>query len=117
MLYTSSLRRSHLLALLGSLALGTALWTGALQGWPQAHSNESDHELARQALQAGKVLPLRTVLEQVERDYQGQVIKVEFEREDGLFVDDIRLLQSDGRLVKLELDARDGRLIKMKRKD
>ena len=76
-----------------------------------------DHELARQALERGQVLPLRTVIDRVEQQYHGQVIKVEFEREDGLFVYDIRLLQSDGRLVKLELDARDGRLIKMKRKD
>ena len=82
-----------------------------------ARAGDSDHELARQALQQGQVLPLRTVIDRVEQQYHGQVIKVEFEREDGLFVFDIRLLLSDGRLVKLELDARDGRLIKMKRKD
>ena len=117
MLYTSSLRRSHLLALLGSLALGTALWTGALQGWPQAHSNESDHELARQALQAGKVLPLRTVLDQVERQYQGQVLKVEFEHDDGRYIYEIRLLQADGRMAKLKVDAVDGKLLSIKRKE
>ena len=27
------------------------------------------------------------------------------------------LLQADGRMVKMEVDARDGRLLKMKRKD
>ncbi len=69
------------------------------------------------ALQQGKVLPLRTVIDQVEQQYQGQVIKVEFEREDGIFIYEIRLLQADGKVAKLEIDARDGRLIKMKRKD
>lgn len=82
-----------------------------------AQADDSDHELARQALQQGKILPLRTVMDQVERQYQGQVIKVEFERDDGLLVYEIRLLQNDGRLVKLKLDARDGSLLKMKRKD
>lgn len=116
MLYTSSLRRSHLLALLGSLALGTALWTGALQGWPQAHSNESDHELARQALQAGKVLPLRTVLDQVERQFQGQVLKVEFEHDAGRFIYEMRLLQANGQITKLKVDAVDGRVLSVRRK-
>ena len=61
-------------------------------------------------------LPLRTVLDRVEQQYQGQVIKVEFERDDGRFVYEIRLLQSDGKVVKLEIDAGDGSLISMKRK-
>ena len=86
--------------------------------WPiSGHAGPSDHEQARLALQQGKVLPLRTVIDQVEQQYQGQVIKVEFEREDGIFIYEIRLLQADGKVAKLEIDARDGRLIKMKRKD
>ena len=104
--FTHRLRR----LLPGVLLLG-ALGAG---GEPAVHE---DHDLARQALESGQVLPLATVLGKLAHEAPGQVLKVEFEREDGLFVYDIRLLQSDGRLVKLELDARDGRLIKMKRKD
>ena len=70
-----------------------------------------------QALQQGRVLPLRTVLDQVERDYQGQVIKVEFEHDDGRFIYEIRLLQSGGRVAKLKIDARDGKVLSFKRKD
>ena len=59
--------------LLASLLLMAA----ALASWTTpSDAGDSDHELARQALQQGRVLPLRTVLDQVERDYQGQVIKV-----------------------------------------
>ena len=75
------------------------------------------HELARQALEQGKVLPLRTVLEKIERDYQGQALKVEFEQDDGRFLYKIRLLQSDGRMVKLKVDAVDGRVLEIKRKE
>jgi uncharacterized membrane protein YkoI len=39
-----------------------------------------DHDRARQAVEAGEVLPLRTILERVERDYPGQVVEVELER-------------------------------------
>ena len=58
----------------------------------------------------------RTVLDKVEREHQGQVLKIEFEQEDGRFIYEIRLLQQDGRLVKLEVDASSGQVLKIKRK-
>ena len=76
-----------------------------------------DHAMALQALEQGRVLPLRTVLEKVERDYQGQALKVEFEQDDGRFIYEIRLLQSDGRMVKLKVDAVDGKVLETKRKE
>lgn len=105
----NKLRRSFalLIFLMGVLAAG-----GTLQA-----DDGDDHELARQALERGQVLPLRAVLEKVEREYQGQVLKVEFEREDGRFIYEIRLLQNDGRMVKLEVDASDGQVLKIRRKD
>lgn len=75
-----------------------------------------DHEQARQALQQGRVLALRQVLDGVERDFGGQVLKVEFESEDGHFIYEIRLLQSDGHLVKLKVDAVDGQVLEVRRK-
>jgi uncharacterized membrane protein YkoI len=90
----------------------------ALAAGPNAGlADESDHEQARQALQAGKVLPLRSVLDIVERDFPGQVVKVEFEEDDGEFIYEIRLLQSGGRLVKLKIDARDGKVLGVKGRD
>ena len=84
--------------------------------WLRADDHGS-HELARQALEQGRVLPLRTVLEKVERDYLGQALKVEFEQDDGRFLYKIRLLQSDGRMVKLKVDAVDGKVLETKRKE
>lgn len=75
-----------------------------------------DHELARQALEQGQILPLREVLGRVEQQYAGQVVKIEFEREDGRFIYEIRLLQTDGRVAKLEVDATNGEVLKIKRK-
>ncbi|HRL99717.1 MAG TPA: PepSY domain-containing protein [Acidovorax sp.] len=90
----------------------------ALGAGPALHADEGghDHDRARQALEQGQVLPLRTVLDRVEREYQGQALKVEFEQDDGRFIYEIRLLQRDGRLVKLKVDAVDGRVLKIKRK-
>jgi len=101
-----------LLRVLLPLALAVGAWGagGAL------HAGERDHDLARQALQQGQVLPLRTVLDRIEREYQGQVLKIEFEHDDGRYIYEIRLLQKDGRMAKLEVDAVDGRVLKIKRK-
>ncbi|WP_416401005.1 PepSY domain-containing protein [Alicycliphilus denitrificans] len=98
------------IATLLALVLGTLGAGGAL------HADEGDHELAREALRQGQVLPLRQVLDKVEREYQGQVLKIEFERDDGRYVYEIRLLQKDGRMAKLKVDAVDGRVLKIKRK-
>ncbi len=84
------------------------------------HADErdhADHDIARQALEQGKVLPLRTVLEKVERDYQGQAVKVEFEQEGGRYIYEIRLLQNDGRMAKLKVDAVDGKVLDVRRKE
>jgi len=81
------------------------------------YADDDDHDLARQALEQGKVLPLRTVLDRVEREYKGQALKVEFERDDGRFVYKIRLLQPDGRIAKLKVDAVDGRVLGVKRRE
>ncbi|MDD3935285.1 MAG: PepSY domain-containing protein [Rhodoferax sp.] len=82
---------------------------------------ESDHDRARQALEAGEVLPLGTVLERVGRDHPGQVLDVELEldKHGGVarWVYELKLLRKDGALVKLEVDARTGTVISRKRKD
>lgn len=73
---------------------------------------DSDHDRARDAVQAGQVLPLKTVLDRLERENPGQVLAVELERDDGRWVYEVKLLQSGGRLVKLELDAASGDVLK-----
>lgn len=118
-LFPPALRRpsSRALVWLSAIALGATLWGAVLPGLPQAHADERDHELARQALQQGKVVPLRTVLDQVERDYQGQVIKVEFEHDDGAFIYELRVLQRSGQLLKVKLNAVNGQVIKVSKKE
>jgi uncharacterized iron-regulated membrane protein len=75
---------------------------------------DSEQDRARAAVQAGKVLPLKTLLERLEREHPGQVLEVELEQDDGRWIYEIKLLQPGGRLVKLELDAASGALLQRK---
>ena len=75
---------------------------------------DNEQDRARAAVQAGKVLPLKTLLERLEREHPGQVLEVELEQEDGRWIYEIKLLQPGGRLVKLELDAASGAVVRRK---
>lgn len=61
------------------------------------------------------MLPLSTILERVEREYPGQVVDVELEREHGnkheRWIYEVKVLRSGGSLVKLKVDARDGTIL------
>ncbi|TNF60739.1 MAG: peptidase [Burkholderiales bacterium] len=81
-----------------------------------AHA-DSDQDRARAAVQAGQVLPLRTVLERIEREHPGQVLEVELEDEDGRWIYEVRLLQPAGRLVRLELDAASGEVLRRRERE
>ncbi len=79
-----------------------------------AASDKGDHERALQAVQSGQVLPLVKVLALVEREHPGQVLEVELESEGQVWLYEIKLLQPNGRLTKLKVDARTGEILKRK---
>jgi uncharacterized membrane protein YkoI len=70
-----------------------------------------DHDRARQALDAGEVIPLGAVLERVRRDFPGEVMEVELEHKKDRWVYEIKLLRPGGSLVKLLVDASNGTII------
>lgn len=74
-------------------------------------AESGDHDRARQALEAGEILPLKTVLERVAREVPGQVMEVELERKHDRWLYEIKLLRPGGALVKLLVDASDGTII------
>ncbi len=74
--------------------------------------DREDHDRARQAVESGQVMPLKALLARVEREHPGQVLEIELEREDGMWLYEIKLLQPGGVLNKLKLDARTGAVVK-----
>ena len=100
-----------------TLASLVMLMTLALPGSGVSYAaDNADHDRARQAVEAGDVLPLRTILDRVEREYPGQVMEVELDREKGEWVYEIKLLRKGGALMKLKIQARDGTILGFKEK-
>lgn len=98
------------------IALTSLLLIGLAQ--PSAWGSDSrDHERARAAVEAGQVLPLPTLLERLRRTHPGQVLELELERDDGRWIYEIKLLQANGQLLKLDVDAATAQVLQVKRKD
>lgn len=94
----------RILALLSLLLLATPALAG------------EDHDRIRRAVMDGKILPLSRILEQVDRDYPGELIEAELEEHHNRPVYEIKRLTDDGRLLKLYYDAVDGTRLKVKEK-
>jgi uncharacterized membrane protein YkoI len=116
----TSPRRSTLRRAMALRALATAFALGIAAGAsPEAWARRpGDHDRARAAVQSGEVLPLSTVLQRLRHTHPGQLLEAELEDDKhGGWIYEIKLLQADGHLLKLELDARTAQLLKVKRKD
>ncbi len=103
------------LALVGAAALLLVLPPGHADSG-KTHEHLHDHERARAALQAGEVLPLIQILQKVQRSHPGDVLEVELERDDGRWIYELKLLQSDGVRLKLEVDAKTGEVLRSRQR-
>ncbi len=96
------------------LAAGVLL--GGMAPPPAGASDRRDHERARAAVEAGQALPLPVLLERLRRTHPGEVLELELEREDGRWVYEVKLLQANGQLLKLDVDAASAQVLQVKRK-
>jgi uncharacterized membrane protein YkoI len=101
----------------GLRAALAALLLAGLAPPPAWASDSRDHERARAAVEAGQVIALPTLLERLKRTHPGQVLELELERDDGRWVYEVKLLQVNGQLVKLEVDAATARVLEVSRKE
>ena len=65
-----------------------------------------DQERAREAVLKGEIVPLAKALNVVNQKFGGEVIEVELEDEHGGFVYEIKVLQTTGKVLEVELDAK-----------
>lgn len=112
----------HLFDRRSALLLALA-FTGAAGGLARADDDDDDddhkgrhgrdHERARRALGEGRARPLAEILEAVRGRLDGEVIGVEFEREDGRYVYEFKVVGADGRLREVYVDALSAEILKV----
>ncbi|GAA0520472.1 PepSY domain-containing protein [Pigmentiphaga sp. GD03639] len=73
-----------------------------------------DQDCAREALVHGEIRPLSDVLGVVRDKVPGDIIEIELDREDGIWVYEVKVLPPSGRRKKLEIDARTLEILKIK---
>src|SRR5262245_34820537 len=77
-----------------------------------ADDNESRHEEAERAsrgAESGELVPLAKIVAAVREQYGGEVVETEFEFERDRPYYEFYVLQKDGRLIEIKVDARTGR--------
>ena len=70
-------------------------------------------DCALQALKSGEIRPLTDVLAVARNKLPGEVIKVELDRDDGIWVYEIKVLTSSGKRREIEINAQTLAVIKI----
>jgi uncharacterized membrane protein YkoI len=101
--------RFHAWLLLPVLALGLA------QAVP-VRADDDDHEHARRAVERGEAKPLAEILPLVHDRLGGEIVGVEFEREDGIWVYEFKVIDASGRKREIYVNALTGSVVQVKEK-
>ena len=93
-----------------NLLLGGLLLAGTL------HADESYLEARRLAAE-GRILPLETIQKEIHAVQPGEILEVELEHDDHNILYEIEVLDAQGRVHKLKIDAATGRILKHREED
>lgn len=88
----------------------------ALMPYVKASASEG-YEEARVLSRAGEIKPLNDILLNVKKEIPGTVLEVELERKHNKLVYEIEILQSQGSVKEVYVDARTGEIISIKGDD
>ncbi len=96
----------------GSDSSGSGSETGTSSGsGPSVSSSE-----AREAVKSGAAAPLKDILAIVRKKYKGEIVRVNLAKSSNRLVYNIRMIDTDNRLLEIRISARSGRIISAKGK-
>ncbi len=84
---------------------------------PVRGDDDDDHEFARRAVEQGLVAPLAEIAAKVSEQIPGEIIEVELDREDGVYVYEFKILSEKGRLQEVEVDANTAEILDLEDED
>lgn len=74
-----------------------------------------DADEARELKQSGQIMSLETLIAQLRQDYPGQIIEIELDDRDDRYVYDIELVDDEGVVIELRIDAATGEVLRYKK--
>ena len=74
---------------------------------------DEDHERVYEMRRAGDILPLEKILKISRQRLSGKVIEVELEKEDGVLVYELEILDDRNRVWKMNIDAVKGLILQV----
>ena len=74
---------------------------------------EEDYQLAKKLRDKGEILPLEKILDYARAKKPGEVLETEFETKHGRYIYEVEILDIQGQVWELKLDAKTGKLIKI----
>lgn len=75
-----------------------------------AQADAADHDRARSAVEAGQIRPLQDILAEVRRQVPGRMLDARLQQ-NGRWVYKVILLQADGQVVAVTVDAQTARVL------
>ena len=78
---------------------------------------DDDHDLAKQLRESGDILPLEQLLKIVQTYHPGRLIEIELEKKYSYFIYEVEILDKNGQVWEMKLDAKTGELINMEKED
>src|SRR5262245_14559425 len=99
-------------SLLASFALGLSVMSAATPGT----ADPRDQDLVRKAVERGEIRPLAEIQREVRDKLPGEIVGVEAERKNGRWRYEFRVVDRDGRLFDVHVDAQTGAIGTVKEK-
>jgi len=103
----------HLKSITMAIVLPFALAVFAAEARADDHR---DHDMARLAVERGEIKPLAEILQTVRDKFPGEIASVKIEREGKRLVYELRIVGTQGRLLKLHVDAATGAIDRTREK-
>ncbi len=99
-------------ALMGTFRTLAMVFVLACVALPSAPAAANDHDKARDAVSSGQAQPLDSILPQVRARYPGRLLDAKLTRSGGKYRYVIKILGKNGKVRRVTVDARSGRILK-----
>jgi len=107
----SVLSRTTAVVMAGAIATTSLFAVGAAYADSRVRQNE-----VRQLRESGKILPMEDILTRVRTIQPGQIVEIELDREKGVYVYEVKVIDEKDTIHKLELDAGSGEVLRRREK-